>query len=261
MAARGEDPAWLFWLSLVGLLALIGGVIAAAPMIAKLAPAPPSPEVRVEKMLLEDGESGDVYRTVKRTFPEDFSQIVMVAANALRQGTPEPMLAPVIRQALAQAEARHRAQLMQAPHDPLAAFRAAEIRLVQYFHEKDPELCARYVATGRVTITDRTDLSTDALDDMRIAAWEAYAAGRDKPAGRVIREPDMSVWRTIAKSMQSEGVSEAEVDALLSGRGFAMLPEMAQCQTGIEFFRAIQKLPPDRSDAVSAFLLSRNGTE
>ncbi|MBO9711365.1 hypothetical protein [Sphingomonas sp.] len=54
MEQRG-DPAWLFWLSFAGLLALLAGMVAAAPMLARMmpqeqvqvpepVPAPPVPE-------------------------------------------------------------------------------------------------------------------------------------------------------------------------------------------------------------------------
>jgi len=110
------------------------------------------------------------------------------------------------RDAYREAALSHLAELSQAPHRQLEAFRRAERTMLETLQVSDVRMCGRYVAEGFAPGAQPPRDVRPLLVAMNIAQCRAAAAGRDHPAGRKIGSavaPADSI--ALVKAMRDQG--------------------------------------------------------
>lgn len=203
----------------------------------------------IERELLRDPDSGALYATIKRTYPEEFDALTRNAAERIARGMSEDDAAEALTTDLIAANRRHRHEMLQAPSPELAAYRAAELRLIDAMLENDPEMCATFVTTGAVRTND-SRVPTRLFADLRAVTWEADAAGRDRPVGRKIGPIRGPVIAAIRSNMIADGVPAAKADAYLDSGVATERTAARQCRAGRALLRAIHRLPAAQADEV-----------
>lgn len=256
MRARGEDPAWLVWLSLLGLVLLLGGVFVSLPRIAALLPKPEAPDARIERELLSSPEGGPLYRTIKRAYPEEFRKLVADAAAHVEFGQLSDEGASVLEQDLLDAQRRHQKDLIQAPHADFAAYRAARIKFLTSLRALAPDLCARFERAGTIHSEEGSDGVHATVFDFNTATWASLAAGREHPTNRAVREPSNDDFRRIDAALVEAGFSRMQIDGFYKGQQAELLSDADQCDIALDFHRAVDALPGDRADAYFAWLVA-----
>jgi hypothetical protein len=211
----------------------------------------------VENQLFANAETGVMYRTLKRTYPQDYAALTADILVHLKAGERTAQIDDLITTDLMLAEKRDRKDVIQAPADLFSAYRRAEIKVVEMLRDADPQFCATYVMTGEVRSTSLRAFQKP-LIAYRVAALEAGAEGRDHPAKRTVAAPTAAQVRDIGRRMVASGISETNVSAFLNGTAMAQLPAMDQCRAGLSFYQVLDQMPGDEGNQFYAFLLSRN---
>lgn len=211
----------------------------------------------VEKMLFANADTGEIYRTLKRTYPQEYDALTADILRHLKAGESYAKVDQMIATELHEAERNNRKDMVQSPDDRLDAFRRAEIKIVEMLRDTDPGLCATYVMTGQVR-TRSPGPFTKPLVAYRITALEAAAAGRDHPAGRKIAAPTAPEVRELARMMVLHGATEHQVQSFLVGTAGVQLSTVDQCQVGLYFYRTVDDMAAGQGDKLYAYLLSRN---
>ena len=251
MGKRGEDPAWAVWASSIGLVCVLVGLVFAVPQIATLLPIPLSPEQLADKELLEDPESGVVVRTIKLTYPDEFANLKRLVTDLHRRGAGPGELRMSVRDFMESALARHRDEIAQAPHDALASYRQAELRLYERLKEYSPEMCAD-TRSGPLP----ADLETrDLMINASVLLWKAAAAGRDQPVGRIIGIHSDADRLAIRKAMLAVGLTEADFQDMPN---LQTASAATQCRVGLLILHSIDKLPPEMGDRIYAQIVMEN---
>jgi hypothetical protein len=210
-----------------------------------------SPDQVAAKMLA-DNDSGQLYGTLKQTYPDDFNTLVTQITNYQEAGESDAGIAASIRAFLAATVRRHNGDLAQAPSNELAAFRGAEIMVVNDLRSTDVRQCARYIAQGAID----SDTARALTQELQQRAFEAASAGRDKPAGREVGQPAAATMRIVTRNMASQGVTPSQIAALLAPKPGQEMAPTDQCLAGLAFLHAIDDLPDREADQLSAYRLS-----
>jgi hypothetical protein len=253
MSARGGDPAWVVWLSLAGLAAVIVGGTVAAVRYMPAIDWSKAAEDETDRLILADADAAPVARAMRDGFNEDY--LVFKRTLAYKQRIePEPSeIRDEIQHFTRQAFGQHGGELSQAPHDKLAAFRTAEQKLLERLGTIDPDRCAEYVVR-RTTSYPIEDAEARKLQAASSAAfWTAAAAGRDKPAQRETVLLDDKDAELFVKALIEAGMPRADVDRL---DRIGEFPEAKQCDLGMQRMRALERMPAEASDRVYAWMLT-----
>jgi hypothetical protein len=236
------------------------GMVFALRMCATIASVGPHPvtPAALETELLSDPKTGALFSTIKRTYPEELETIKQDIVGQSKSGASQSDLRQALLTDLIQAGHRHHRDLLQAPHAPFAAYRQAEIAMVDALRTANPEVCAQYVSQGSFRVSHGETLPESLVIEFRRLTWEADAAGRDQPVNRVIARPGASEWRDISRGMVANGLNESEVKIFFDPAAIRHAPPAEQCMLGLSFLRAVHDLPGDRGDRLYAFMASRN---
>ena len=243
-----------------GAMAVLGIGFALKTCTGLMGGLPPMTPLGAEHAMLNDAESGQVFATIKRTYPQEFEGLKKEIASRGAEFQSNQAIAVGARTFLLQAMMRHVGELAQAPHAALAAYRQAEITAIDMLKGQDVGACATYFRSGSVN-----GLGATASDDLRrrfrdfqIKTWEGEAAGRDTPAGRKITPPDRATAMALGKAVMAEGFDGDTISRATSG---APLPDATQCGVGMAFLHAVQALPDDQADNFTAFVASSPATK
>ena len=117
----------------------------------------------------------------------------------------------------------------------------------------DSRLCASYVVKGT---TEPGTGSYNLVNELQQRAWEAAAAGRDTPAHRVVARPAAPVWRAVADTMVTYGVSRSQLAAFFDQKPAGAPSPAEQCAAGLAFLRAVDELPDRDADQLYGYLIS-----
>lgn len=213
---------------------------------------PPTTTLDAEQQLLNDPQSGEVFRTIKRTYPAEFDGLKNEIAQRGAQFQSRQDIAEAGRAFLIAAMKRHLGDMVQAPHAALADYRKAEITSIKALQAGDIAACASYFSTGVINLPDAAQDVKSALVNFQIKSWTTEAAGRDQPAGRTVSKPAVQDLRTIAAGAAGLGSTESDVNNLFSG---VRMADKAQCTAGLALVQGIDALPDAKADNFTAFLM------
>ncbi len=245
--------------ALIGILVVGGFAMRAQTIIGSLAGAGTlTTSEGVERELFRSAETGPVYRTLKRTYPQEFDALTADVVRRAKAGETHDQIEDAILTDMIEAGKRHRKDMIQTPHDRFADYRGAEIGVVSMLRDRDPQLCATYVMNGAVRSQSQR-LDPAKFIAMRIAVLEAGAAGRDHPVNRTVAMPGPADLQLIRSRMMADGIGQSGIDAFFSQAGLTKSPPLEQCAIGLSFYRAVDQLPGDKADQFYAWLISRDG--
>jgi len=210
----------------------------------------------VERRLFANALTGDLYRTYKRTYPQDYDRMNADVLRHLKARETTAQVDAVIAADMLESARLHRKDPIQAPANLFAAYRRAEIKVVEMLRDTDPRLCATYVVKGEVQSPEFRAFQKP-LIAFRIAALEAGAAGRDHPVHRALASPTPANVQLLSRQMMANGTSQTMVTDFFNG-SVRQYPPLDLCLVGLSFFHAIDQLPEGKGDEIYAYLLSRN---
>lgn len=216
-----------------------------------------TPEAAAQQ-LLTDPQGQQVFQAMQRTYPQEFTELSRMVATRVSAGSDDRTLGRSVATFLIDARRRHKADLLQAPHEALAEYRRAEIAMVEALRDAGTDLCARYAVAGRVDIVGK-GVPLSVTTNLQRAAWEASAAGREQPANRGIQQPSVGTFRTVSSGMRARGLSAAEVTTYLDPPRFAAAPDALKCRAHLAFLETVHELPGTDGDTLYAYLLAQSG--
>lgn len=241
---------------IIGILVAISFAVRGLSIFGNMAGIGAPTAQSVEKMLFANAGTGEMYRVYKRTYPQDYDQMVADIVRHMKAGESASQLDAVIADDMVGSIKLHRADVIQAPANLFAAYRQSEIKLVEMVRNLDPRLCAAYSVEGKVELPPIPAYQPPQIA-LRIATLEAGAAGRDHPVNRTPTKPARADVLQLGRLMVANGASEANVSAFFNQQASG-LPTLDQCVIGLSFYRAIDQLPGDKGNEFYAFLISRN---
>jgi len=213
---------------------------------------PPMTPLAAQAQLLNDPQSGPLFKTLRKTYPNEFDGLTNEIA---RRGSEFQSNQDIVSGGSAYLRAamkRHLGEIAQAPHAALSDYRKAEIATVQALQTDDTVSCAGYFATGVINLPKATSAVKTAMTDFQIKTWTTAAAGRDQSVKRAIAKPGVQDVKAIASSAAQAGSNQDDVVKLLTGTA---LPDKAQCGAGLALLQGIDALPDARADNFTAFMI------
>jgi hypothetical protein len=218
----------------------------------------PDTPAGMERVLLNDPVDGPVFKALKRTYPQEFDMVRTDILSRSQEKQTQPQIAEAVLTMLIDIGKRHRRDIAQAPHLRLAAYRHAEIKVVETLKAANIQLCADYLIKGAIRTNDADHIDNKPLVDYRIATWEAGAEGRDHPVGRKVAAPGNSEWRAIADRMEPT-IGKAGVTTFFDDAKLQRATPTKQCDYGLSYLKAINTLPAEQADGFLAYLVTQNG--
>jgi len=230
-------------LGVVFLLRVYGGLFGSPP---------PTTPAEAERQLLNDPENGEVFGTLKRTFPAEFDGLTKVLAQGGSASQSNREIKANGRAYLVAEMKRHLGAVAQAPHDTLADYRKAEIQLIRALQSDDVSACATYFSTGEINLPSETSAEKTAMREFQINSWVTEAAGRDNPAGRYVSKPAPQDFASIVSGAAQRGSSSEDVNNLIYG---VPMVDQAKCNAGLAMLTGIDALPDTVADNFTAFMI------
>lgn len=256
--ARGGDPLWAVVLGILLLVALAIAAATGAAIFAKKSIADRGSPEAIDAALSADAHSAVLFEAIREDFPEEYTRIRDALAKDARDGLPPPVLRQRLFAMMRATSLEHMHELAQAPHAALAAFNAAEARMIEGLEADDVELCARYVMNGFGPGDTIPPRARQALSDMGVAQWRAAAAGRDWPAdrkiGRVLPPRDAEA---LVAAMRAQGMGDKDLEIFATPALWVRAEPWRQCATGKWLVSAVGKLPAEQGDRVTAWLIQQ----
>ena len=246
------------WVGLLVALVLLGRCVVAGDQAVQLSERLNSPEA-IERGLLDDPTAAKVYAAMKVSHPEEFEALTRDISARVRSGQAEGEIKRGIITFISAAEARHRKEMDQAGPAAMAAYRKAEIDVIEALKKADPRYCATYVTTGQIFLPPGVNGPGPALTNLHVATWLAYADGRDHPVGRKVAPPTDADWLLIGQAMIANGGGDRQtIQNFFDPAKSAQLSPAVQCDTGLSFRRAIETLPEGKIDNFFIGLFNAN---
>ena len=208
---------------------------------------PDTPEA-AERSLLSGSDAAGIYRAMKRTHPEEFRALTLEIADRAKRGESNAQISSAITRFVIEAETRHRKELEQAGPAALAAFRRADIGMVEMLKQADPRSCALYVVTGQFKLPAGYSGPRAPIADYHVAIWAAFGDARAHPIVRKLDAPSKVDWWQIYRAMLANGTDDRTAKLFFNAQRRNQLDPAHQCDAGLSFRRAIETLPPDRID-------------
>jgi len=256
--SRKGDPIWAVMLGFVLLLVLlVVGIGGAAWFARDYFTKSTSPEA-VDAAFAADPYAAPMLTAIREDFPEEYAKLRDTLSQSARRGAPPLALRAETFSLLRQAALAHLDELTQAPHDKLAAFNAAERRMIEKLEADNVVLCGQYIMRG---FAPGDTLSPDIraqVSDMGVAQWRASAAGRDWPANRTV--PTVLSTRdslALVAAMRKQGMSDRDLQIFATPALLARAEPWRQCALGKWLIAAIGTLPPEQSDRVAGWLIQQ----
>ena len=247
---RGRDNLAI---KLVAFLAFLGGVMGigflttGSPFFAKQEWT----TERIDRELQQSPLVGDLYRTVKAAYPQEYQAFLGQAAETASrsgQGAVERLAYNFSRQLMI----RHFSGLARAPNPHLVDITRQYAQLLRTLQQSDPRLCAQFVTSG-VGPGSRPPREAMAILS-RIGVLQIRAARAGETGSRAMR-PDLTPEE--AQTLVGEiGRRSPEAGRLLTNEtALRTAPVEQQCATGLAIYETVATLPPETAAKAMVSLL------
>jgi len=213
---------------------------------------PPTTPVEAERQLLGDPENGEVFATLKRTFPAEFDGLTKVLAQGGAASKSNQDIKASGRAYIIAEMKRHLGAIAQAPHDALADYRKKEIQLIRALQSDDLTACANYFSSGEINLPSETSTEKPAMRAFQISSWMTEAAGRDNPVGRYVSKPTPQDFASIVSGAAQRGSTAEDVNNLIYRNPMA---DEAKCNAGLAMLTGVDALSDPVADNFTAFLV------
>lgn len=198
----------------------------------------------------------DIRQTVaalRADYPGDYRALLELLAQRSRAGGDQEALDREAAAFMRRFMAGKAGAVAAAPDAQLRDVAIAYAELIRVLRERDPDLCARFVAGGMPEGARPPRVAMVRLD--RISALRIRAARAGEDGGGPPRAgPSREESRALSERMARIDPASAE---LLGAGAIAAAPPLRQCQAGLVLYQAAAALPAAQSANVVAGLLAR----
>jgi len=213
---------------------------------------PPMTPLAAQSQLLNDPQSGPLFKTLQKTYPSEFDGLTNELARRGAEFQSKQDIVSGGRAYLLAAMKRHLGEIGEAPHASLSDYRKSEIAALQALQIDDAASCAAYFTTGVINLPKATSAVKTAMTEFQIKTWTTAAAGRDQSVKRTVAKPGVEYVKAIMSRAAQVGSNQDDVDKLLAGTS---LPDKAECGAGLALLQGIDALPDARADNFTAFMV------
>ena len=240
-------------IKLVAFLAFIGGVMGigilttGSPLFTRQAWT----AERIDRELQQSPLVGDLYRTVKAAYPQEYQAFLRQAAETASNGG-QAAVERLAYHFSRQLMIRHFSGLARAPNPHLVDITRQYAQLLRTLQQSNPRLCAQFVTSG---VGPGTRPPREAMAILsRIAVLQIRAAQAGETGSRAPR-PDLTAEE--AQSLVGEiGRRSPEAGRLLlDERMLRAAPAEQQCATGVAIYETVAAQPPETAAKAMVGLL------
>lgn len=235
-------------------LRLAAALALAVPLAACDSSAFMSNEDQLDAEIASDPGLAELYGAIEEEFPEDYAALRQTLLDSMQTDRSGQSGYYGAQNFMLQFMARNLHHFAAAPQEDLFDVREHSIRAMAMVASEGQGMCARYTMSGLAHddfLSARTEMQ---LSRLTVAQVRAMAAGRDNPVER--GEATEADWDAYARQLQANGMTADEVDAFFYGGAALMgLSEGAQCRLGQAIYSALEDLPDDTSERLSAVIL------
>jgi hypothetical protein len=242
-----KRPAWIGIIVAVGLgLWFFGPALTDAGRRTRL-----STPAGFEAEMMSDPESGELFKTMKVTNPEELRGFVETGAGKMKEGaTPEEMR-DYTRQFMISILRDQPQRIAVAPHDDLVAAVTAQSQLFEKVRASDIVACAKMAATG--SAPGASPSLQPAITAAAVVRLRVAAAGRDHPQTNTARITTDDIQALVTR-MRENGLSGGDTTLFTSSNIAAASPQ-SQCEITYQSYHAALSLPADQGDRVMRWLI------
>lgn len=213
-----------------------------------------SNEDQLDAEIASDPGLAELYAALEEEFPEDYAALRQTLLDSMQTDRSGQSGYYGAQDFMLQFMTRNMHHFAAAPREDLFAVRAHSVRAMEMVASEGQGKCARYTMSGLAhddVLSNRTEMQ---LSRLTVAQVRAMAAGRDNPVER--GEATEADWDAYASSLQANGMTADEVDAFFyGGAPLLSLSEDAQCRLGRAIYSALEDLPDEASERLSAVIL------
>lgn len=209
---------------------------------------------KVDQELQTHPQAGELYRTVKASYPSEYQAFLRRVSNVARNGSSLAVETEAFN-FTRQLTIDHFDGFSRAPSDQIVGVARQYSLLVNTLQRTDVGLCARFVVGGLGPGTRPPREATAILGRIGIMQIQAARAGETQP-----REPrpDLSQQQAAAFFREIERRSPSAGRLLADERAMASAPPAQQCAIGVTIYEAVLSLPDDDAAKVTVTLLRQS---
>lgn len=204
-----------------------------------------------EAEMMKDPDSGELYKTLKGTNPEEWRGFVEAGAGKMAQGASTAEMRDDTRRFMISILRNQAQRIAVAPHDDLVAAVTAQSHLFEKVRASDVMACAKMAATG--SAPGASPALQPAITAAALVRLRAAAAGRDHPQANTAKATAEDV-RALVTRMRENGLSGSDT-TLFTTSGIAAASPQSQCEITYQSYHAALALPPDQGDRVMRWLI------
>lgn len=241
------------------LLALVGvalGALAAKVGIDAFNNRPGAIEAQFDTAVQGDPSIGPMFVALREHFPADYEALRTEMVAQRRAGASIEAVSATGYARMAALRRTHLKDLAQAPSGELQAYRRQQEALTDQLAKESQSMCARYSFSALSPTDKPSPAALKLLGDLGVVQFRAIAAGQKNPAKRNITTPVQADGEALVARMKAEGLSDRAIAAFV-GQGPAV-SETERCQTGVVLSKALNKLPVDQADRLTAFMVANS---
>lgn len=223
------------------------GSPAAVPAAASAPPSSaPEAETRqkLDALIAQSPDYGRFFDRLHAVFPADYDgildQLARNATAAKKLPAPDVLLADTVS-ALRKVNGGFASK---APDDALARIFAIQLKEMQALGRRDTRLCVAFLfGANGPGLLEFAASHRDLIADAALSGLEAMNSGRRNPVQR--GAPTDADFQALDKALSSNGLSRAEIDALLDGKTpEPPIPDERMCQAGQVYLQTMAALDP-----------------
>lgn len=231
------------------------------------APPVPSPEPlalarqSVERELARQPDYAVFFARLKSALPEEYEAILDNFAKQALDGKDLHDVDALLSQAVRDLRVSNGILAAKADGPALAHIFDVQLQMMQALAATDPKLCVDFLYGGASQGFFAFSASHRPLvADMAIAGLDAIVSGR---ANGIDRDPPSDAdFNQLSSAMKSQGVSDAEIGAILDGKmPTPPIPDARMCAVGQIYLKTLASLPEQarlRIYALAVSLMARS---
>ncbi|MEM7780056.1 MAG: hypothetical protein AAF697_06675 [Pseudomonadota bacterium] len=227
----------------------------AAASIAACGLSPEEEAAAIEKGIMQNPESRELWSTIKTEYPQDFDALItQIQALGISGMQDEERVREVSLQWLQNFFAKIGPDTVKAPASDLLAMSAAEAEFFQTMQTAAVEQCAA-MAVGQFVLVDPNNaIAAGAMTDRNTAMIRAAVAGRANP--QTYAQPTDAEWAQYQASIAATGVAPYLQAALDSDEELAALSTDEKCDLGVAVYTGIADLDDEAEPVIAAYMLA-----
>lgn len=185
-------------------------------------------------------QANELWRVLKREFPEWYSERLKEASTLAAAGTPDAEIGAQMMQAIVSLRRKHAGDALSATMPRLKTLATAFADNLVALRSVSVEACHAFVSSGETSpaylslLSDRA--RTAALQNQLVAVFEAIADGRKVP--RIYPQPKQADYNLLVTALEARGWTDADMQLFSDSRSFGAAPPEKICKMVTDWFKA-----------------------